>query len=74
MSDRQDPIDAIDDIYTDSAPIVEFVRMQISFWEKLVVLDAATLAASFSASGVVREHLSGDGGVGYLAASWKLLL
>jgi hypothetical protein len=48
--------------------------MQIGFWEKLVVLDAATLAASFTASGIFRQHLIGDGGVGYLAAAWKLLL
>jgi hypothetical protein len=74
MSDRQDPLDAVDEIYTNPAPIVELVKMQIGFWEKLVVLDAATLAASFTASGIFREHLTGDGGVGYLAVAWKFLI
>lgn len=73
MSDSQKPLDSVDEIYTDSAPAVEFVKMQIGFWEKLVVLDAATLAASFTASGIFREHVVGDGGVGYLAVAWKLL-
>jgi hypothetical protein len=73
MSDRLNPTDAVDEIYTNPAPIVDFVKMQIGFWEKMVVLDAATLAASFTASGIFREHLIGDGGVGYLAAAWKLL-
>jgi hypothetical protein len=74
MSDSQNPLDAVDEIYTNPTPIVEFVKMQMGFWEKLVVLDAATLAASFTASGIFREHLIGDGGVGYLAVAWKLLL
>ncbi len=52
---------------------LDFVRLQIGFWEKVVVLDAATLAASFTAIGMFREHLFGDGGVGYLEAAWKLL-
>jgi hypothetical protein len=73
MSDPPTPLDTVDEIYTNPAPIVDFVKMQIGFWEKLVVLDAATLAASFTASGIFREHLTGDGGVGYLAAAWKLL-
>jgi hypothetical protein len=49
--------------------------MQVAFWEKLVVLDAAILAASFTAgNGIYRNHLVGDGGVGYLSVAWKLLL
>jgi hypothetical protein len=64
MSDRQNFLDAVDEIYTNPAPIVEFVKMQMGFWEKLVVLDAATLAASFTATGIFREHLIGDGGPG----------
>lgn len=74
MSERVHPLEAVDEIYTNPSPIIDFVKMQIGFWEKLVVLDAATLAASFTASGMFREHLNGDGGFGYLAASWKLLL
>jgi hypothetical protein len=73
MSDRQNPFDAVDEIYTNPAPIVDFVKMQMGFWEKLVILDAATLAASFTASGIFHDHFIGDGGVGYLAAAWKFL-
>jgi hypothetical protein len=73
MTERLTPLDTVDEIYTDPTPSVDFVKMQIGFWEKLVVLDAATLAASFTASGIFHEHLTGDGGVGYLAAAWKLL-
>ncbi len=74
MSERPDPLDAVDELYTNPAPIVEFVKMQIGFWEKLVVLDAAILGASFTVSAVFTTHVIGDGGVGYLAAAWKLLL
>ena len=68
------PLDAVDNIYTDPGPSIDFVKMQVAFWEKLVVLDAATLAASFTASGIFRERLIGDGGFGYLSAAWKLLM
>jgi hypothetical protein len=75
MNDRPNPLDAVDELYTDPSPIVDFVKMQVAFWEKLVVLDAAILAASFTAAtGIFRDHLTGDGGVGYLVAAWKLLL
>ena len=73
MDDRPSPLNAIDEIYTNPERIIDFVKMQVAFWEKLVVLDAATLAASFTASGVFRDHFTGDGGVGYLTAAWKLL-
>lgn len=73
MSDQSNQFDAVDEIYTNPTPSLDFVKMQLGFWEKLVVLDAATLAASFTASGIVREHMIGDGGVGYLMAAWKLL-
>jgi hypothetical protein len=73
MSEQMNPLDLVDEIYTNPAPGLDFVKMQLGFWEKLVVLGAATLAASFTASGMVREHLIGDGGVGYLVAAWKLL-
>lgn len=75
MRDQQNSLDTVDEIYTNPGPIVDFVKMQVSFWEKLVVLDAAILAASFTAaSGIFREHLIGDGGIGYLVAAWKFLL
>lgn len=66
-------MDSVDEIYTNPEPIVEFVRMQIAFWEKVVVLDAATLAASLTAIGAFYDRFSGDGGIGYLSAAWKLL-
>ncbi len=74
MSDKSTSMDPVDDLYTNPEPIVDFVKMQVAFWEKLVVLDAATLAASFTAIGAFHDHLSGDGGIGYLMAAWKLLI
>jgi hypothetical protein len=73
MTDQQNPLDEVDRIYTSPDPSIDFVRLQIGFWEKLIVLDAATLAASFTAIGMFRDHLVGDGGGGYLQAAWKLL-
>ena len=70
MSDSLNPLNQVDEIYTNPTPMVDFVKMQIGFWEKLVVLDSAILAASFTASGIFRDHL---GGLGCLAAAWKLL-
>lgn len=62
MSERPDPLDAVDELYTNPAPIVEFVKMQIGFWEKLVVLDAAILGTSFTVSAVFTTHVIDDGG------------
>ena len=73
MTDAQDSLDPIDEIYTNPNPPLEFVKLEIGFCEKLVVLDAATLAASFTAIGMFRTNPIGDGGVGYLEAAWKLL-
>jgi hypothetical protein len=73
MTDRSDLLSAVDDMYTDSSAYFEFVKLQIDFWSKLVVLDAATLALSFTASAFFRDHLLGDGGIGYLVAAWKTL-
>ena len=64
MTDQQNPLDEVDRIYTSPDPSIDFVRLQIGFWEKLIVLDAATLAASFTAIGMFRDHLVGDGGGG----------
>ncbi len=52
MTDQQNPLDEVDRIYTSPDPSIDFVRLQIGFWEKLIVLDAATLAASFTAIGM----------------------
>jgi hypothetical protein len=74
MTDPQNPpLDTIDEIYTNPDPPLDFVRLQIGFWEKVVVLDAATLAASFTAIAMFRANSFGDSGVGYLEAAWKLL-
>src|ERR1700753_207378 len=71
---EQNKLNQIDEIYTNPDPPLEFVKLQVGFWEKLVVLDAATFAASFTAVGLFRDHPLGDGGIGYLEAAWKLLL
>jgi hypothetical protein len=42
MTDQQHPLDEVDRIYTSPDPSIDFVRLQIGFWEKLIVLDAAT--------------------------------
>ena len=73
MSDELNPMASVHEMYTNPEPIVSFVKMQVAFWEKVVVLDAATLGASFTAIGAFHDRLAGDGGVGYLAAAWKLL-
>jgi hypothetical protein len=74
MNDPLNPLDVVNEIYTNHEPSIDFVKMQVAFWEKLVVLDAATLAASFTAIGAFHDRLAGDGGIGYLAAAWKLLI
>ena len=51
----------------------DIVKTRIAFWDKLVVLNAGTLALTFSAASSFRGHSIGDGGVGYLFAAWKLL-
>ena len=48
--------------------------MRISYWEKLTVLNAGTLALSFTAAAAFRGHAIGDGGLGYLFAAWKNLI
>ncbi len=74
MSDPLNPLEAVGDIYTNPEPSVDFVKMQVAFWEKLVVLDAAILAASFTAVGALHDRFAGDGEIGYLAAAWKFLI
>ncbi len=68
-----EPLDPIDEIYTNPAPIVDFIKLEIGFWEKIVVLDSAILGLSFTSVAFLRIHAAGDGGVGYLVAAWKLL-
>lgn len=53
---------------------IEARKLQIGFWDKLVILDAGTLALSINAATAFRGHTVGDGGVGFLFAAWKLLV
>ena len=73
MSDPAVSIDAVDEMYSDPSPLIESVKLQLAFWEKVVVLDAAILGLSQTASLFFLGRLSGDGAVGYLNAAWRLL-
>lgn len=53
---------------------VDFLKMLISYWDRLVVLNAGIFALSFTAAIALREHAVGDGGIGYLFSAWKLLI
>jgi hypothetical protein len=75
LADAQDAFDiALDEIYNTTPEILDLVKIRISFWDKLALLNAGTLALSFSASASFRGHSAGDGGVGYLFAAWKLMI
>lgn len=82
MSDSRTPIDdaqdafdaALDEIYSATPEILELTKFRLSFWDKLALLNAGTLALSLSASASFREHSVGDGGFGYLFAAWKLTI
>jgi hypothetical protein len=65
---------ALEKSYDDTSDSIELAKLRISFWEKLVILDASALALSLTAAGFFRGHFIGDGGSGYLLAAWKLLL
>src|ERR1700758_48025 len=56
------------------SPAAEVQKLHISFWDKLVLLNAGTLTLSFTAAASFHGHTIGDGGVGYLFAAWKLLI
>ena len=78
MPNDKDPIELQDEVLELRATIapsqVEALRLSISFWEKLVILDGAALTLSVTSATAFRGHTVGDGGVGYLFAAWKLLL
>jgi hypothetical protein len=78
MSTDKDPRELQDEILgiAESIPAIaiEARKLHIGFWEKLVILDAGTLALSLTAATAFRGHTVGDGGVGYLFAAWKLLI
>jgi hypothetical protein len=52
----------------------DLIKIRIGIWDKLTVLNASTLALSFTAASAFHTHAVGDGGVNYLFASWKLLI
>ena len=52
----------------------DLLKTRISFWEKLVLVDAGALTLSLSAATAFRGHTVGDAGVGYLFGAWRLLL
>ena len=78
MLDDKDHIELQDEVLELGAAfassIFEARKLQISFWDKLVILDAGTLALSINATTAFRGHIVGDGGVGFLFAAWKLLI
>jgi hypothetical protein len=73
MNQTDGQIDPVDDIYYNTDSLVEMAKLRISFWEKLVVLNATVVGASFTATALLKDRLVGDAGVGYLVAAWKLL-
>lgn len=66
--------ETLDEIYSTTPEILELTKIRIGFWDKLVILNAGSLALSVSAAASFRGHTIGDGGVGYLLASWKLMI
>ena len=76
MSTDEELEAALDQVYSDgnASNIVEISKLRVAFWERLVILNAGTLALSLTATSLVRTHVVGDGGVGYLRAAWKCLI
>lgn len=66
--------EVLEDLYAVTPEILEIVKLRIAFWDKLVILNAGSLALSVSAAASFRGHTIGDAGVGYLFASWKLMI
>lgn len=73
MPEQSLQIDPVDDIYYGTDPLVDMAKLRIAFWERMVVLNATIVGASFTAIAFLKDRLVGDGGVGYLVAAWKLL-
>jgi hypothetical protein len=73
MPEPLEQIHPVDDIYFNINHPVEMTKLLIGFWERLVVLDATIIGASFTANIFLKDRLIGDGGVGYLVLAWKLL-
>ena len=69
-----DTVAVLEQIYDRGPQQLELDKLKISFWDKLVIVDAGALALSLTAAGFFRGHSHGDGGVGYLLAAWKLLI
>jgi hypothetical protein len=52
----------------------DLVKMRVAFWDKLTVLNAGTMALSFTAASVFQNRSRVVGGGGFLFASWKALI
>ena len=68
--------DSIDKVMEAALLGIEILKSQSSFWERLVILDGATLALSLTAAAAFKGlHLPPhDGGAGYLLAAWKFFI
>lgn len=64
----------IDTAYGNAEAVRDIFKMRIAFWDKLTVLNAGTLALSFTAAFSFRNQVVGDGGFGYLFAAWKMFI
>lgn len=73
MNEPNGQLHPAEDINYNPNRVLDLVKLQIGFWEKLVVFDGSVLVLSFTASTFFKGHVVGDGGVGYLALAWRLL-
>jgi hypothetical protein len=64
----------LEEVYNRGPEVIYLYKIRIGFWDKLVILNAGTLALSFTIVAALRGHTVGDGGIGFLFAAWKLLL
>ena len=65
---------ALGELYGNNPGLIEIAKIKLSFWDKLVVLDVGSLALLFSVAGANHHSWIGDGGIGYLSATCKLLI
>jgi hypothetical protein len=68
--------EVLEEVRSFTSDALELAKLRLGFLDKLVILDGATLALSFTISATFRSITPrhGDGGVGYALAVWKLLM
>ena len=66
-------VELIAELQTATDTARDIAKMRISAWEKLTVLNAGSIALSFTAASGFRGHMRFDGAIGYLFAAWKAL-